>query len=228
MGHDQRQDRLRTDLQPAADRFAVRGTLPGREALQVHAVVDQADSPGVHAVQALEVVGHGLRQRQQDLPVIGVLPLHDAAEAAMPRQPAVHLMFQPAEPPGQQQKFALAQRGARAAVRLEDVAVPAGAHVVDHVQGQGLQGGPHRRGEGQRRPVAADGVQGDGQAGGGLCEAAGGHVDLVSPRRQPVGQPERPLLAAAAQGIELFQHQADPHAACLVCSAEGDSPSFVG
>ena len=106
---------------------------------------------------------------------------------------------------------------------MEDVAVPAHAHVVDDIQRQRFEHGPDRAGKGDRRGIALDRVVGDRQAAG-LGGAASRHdVDLVAQLQQPLGERPGPLFAAAAGRIELFQDQPDSHGLCLARRRISDS-----
>ena len=109
----------------------MRPALLGRETHGIDAVIDNADLLGGHAVKALEIGGRRPRQGQHDLPVVGVLPLHERVKRAMPRQHPVRHPLQPAQPCRQEEQLALGAGGHRSAVRMEDIAVPAHAHVVD-------------------------------------------------------------------------------------------------
>ena len=80
VGHDQRHHRVGRQAQAVPRLLAMRPALLGRETLGIDAVVDDADPLRGHAVKTLEVGGRRPRQGQHDLPVVGVLPLHERRE----------------------------------------------------------------------------------------------------------------------------------------------------
>ena len=96
-------------------------------------------------------------------------------------------------------------------MRVEDIAVPAGAHVVDHVGGEGEQFGLRRFGEGHARGGPLDAVGHDGDLQPLLAELAGDDVDFMSARDDFARELHGPLFQTATMRIELFEHQADSH-----------------
>ena len=98
VGYDQRHHRVGRQAQMAPRRFALGPADFGRKSLGIDAIVNDPDPLRGHAVKSLEIGGRSLRQGQHDLPVVGVLPLHERVKRAMPRQHPVGYPLQPAEP----------------------------------------------------------------------------------------------------------------------------------
>ncbi len=215
VGHDQGRHGVGRQAQALPRRLAMRPAVLGRKPLAIDAVVDDANPLRGNAVIPLEIGRRCPRQGQHDLPVVRVLPFHEELKGAVPRQHPVGHPLQPSQPCRQKEQLAFGAGGHRSAVRMEDVAVPARAHVMDDVEGQRHEHGPHCSGEGDRRRVALERVVGDRQAAGSGRAAPGHDVYLVAQFQQPLRERPGPLFAAAAGRIELFQDQPDSHDLCL-------------
>ena len=119
MRRDQGQHTLVADTQFSTEPFPVDCAMLRREAVRIHPVVDDPYPLGRDVMESLEIFGHGLRQRDQDLPVIGVLPRQQGAELARSRQQPVDSAFERAHPRRPQEQCPPGHRGPRAAVRVE-------------------------------------------------------------------------------------------------------------
>ncbi len=112
---------------------------------------------------------------------------------------------------GSKRTFRAAAEAHEPAVRLEDVAAPAHAHVVNHVQRQGRKRRLRGGGELQRRMDGMHLVGDDGQPLRLRAELPRDDVDFVSAIGQCFREAIGPLLQAAAERIEAFDDQPDSH-----------------
>ena len=173
--------------------------------------MDDADALRGDLVEFHEVIRRLLRQGHHDLAAVGVLAGHQPAKDAAARRQPLQAELQRPQPAREQKGLPRADGCPGTAVRLEEVAVPAGAHVVNHVQRQAHQPRLGRRGELQRR---MDGMElvGDNRQRPRLAgELPRDDVDFVSALGQFLGEARGPLLQAAAERIEAFDDQPDSH-----------------
>ena len=160
--HEQQQQIVRPRTELLTDLRAVLFAVCRREALGIDAVVDQPDALRRHVVQPPVIVGAHLRQGHDDPLRVGVLPRHEFAEGAIPRQQGDHRPLHRPRPTRQQRNPLLPLRQTRAVVRLEHVAVPTASHVVDYVERDVAQHGFRGCGKSQTRVRSGQVMQDEG------------------------------------------------------------------
>ena len=126
---------------------------------------------------------------------------HQPAEDVISRHHAIEPSLQRAQPAGSSSTLRAAHRGPRAAVRMKDVAVPAHAHVVDHVQRQRRQRLLGGGGEGHRRMDAPDLVGDHGAGSGARSENSRDTMWISCPRSASFWASDR-SIAPARRGAD--------------------------
>ena len=103
-------------------------------------------------------------------------------------------------------------------MRLQNITVPAGPHVVDDVEVEFPQSSFGRRRPGKPRTMRRNSVL-DDRLQQIVCETGGDDVDFIAASEQIVAELRRPLLDATAPRIVVIQNQADSHP-CLCPNGE--------
>ena len=210
MGHAQQQH-LRFGHAVLLPQFASGGMERFRvETPQVHPVVNQADVLLRHVVEPPKVFGHHLGQRDIEPPPRAELAVAQSAQGPVPRQERRGMAFERAQGFRHGAQPALLGRQPRAAVRLEHLAVPAQAHVVNHVHRQpGRQVGS-RLGKPVRPAYRRQAVPAKPRVFQPV-ERTAEQVDLVSLVEQPAGVLGRPLFGPAAPRVQIADDQGYVH-----------------
>ena len=117
----------------------------------------------------------------------------------MSRQPPAQFVLHRPHPGREQKEVVLGGHQARAAVGLENVAVPPGPRVVDHVEVQRPELALRGLGKPDTpAPNAFQPMRDDGHRLDLVAEVARDHVHFVTPVQQLGGELVRPLLQTAS------------------------------
>ena len=159
----------------------------------------------------LVVFGAHPRYRQYDPLGIAELSGHDAAKVLIARQGVDQPPFQGSQPPRQQLESMLPHGQSRTVFRLQDVAVPAHADVVNQIQVEGAEFGFGRPGPADLGTDASQAMDNQRQSLDAAGCLLGHHVDFVAAGQQPRGVLVGPFLGPAATRIKKVDHQGDVH-----------------
>src|SRR3989304_2334797 len=122
------------DTELSANAAAMLVSMIRGEMLGIDTIVNQADTFGGNIVEPLVVAGDHPGEGQDEPIGIGQLPCHEDVELFVARQDVVHLALYGPQISRQDVELLVALSQAGAVVGMEDIAVPAHAHVVDDVQ----------------------------------------------------------------------------------------------
>ena len=144
------------------------------------------------------MIGAHPRDRQHDPFGIAVLSGHDAAKVPITRQGVDQPLFQGPQPARQQLESMLPHGQARTVFRLQDMAVPAHADVVNNIQVEGAEFGLGRLGPADLGMDASQAMDQQRQSLHVADRFLGHHVDFVAAGEQPRGVLVGPFLGPTA------------------------------